>query len=87
MRSMETLSLRIERAAENAATVAKFLRTQPKVAAVNYLGFLPRQIHAPTYSSASAKVPVLRLELSHCLIRTVTGRPCDHDAFKTAEAP
>jgi len=40
MRSMETLSLRMRRSAENAALVAQFLRTHPKIAAVNYLGFL-----------------------------------------------
>ncbi|MDE2295923.1 MAG: cystathionine gamma-synthase family protein [Gammaproteobacteria bacterium] len=39
-RSMETLSLRMERAAQNAARVAEYLRAHPKVAAVNYLGFL-----------------------------------------------
>jgi len=41
MRSMETLSLRMQRSAENARRVAEFLRGHPKVAAVNYLGFLP----------------------------------------------
>ena len=40
MRSMETLSLRMQRAAENAAKVAEFLRGHPKVESVNYLGFL-----------------------------------------------
>ncbi len=40
MRSMETLSLRMHRSAENAAQVAQFLRAHPKVASVNYLGFL-----------------------------------------------
>jgi methionine-gamma-lyase len=40
MRSMETLSLRMHKAAENAAVVAKFLRSHPKIASVNYLGFL-----------------------------------------------
>jgi methionine-gamma-lyase len=40
MRSMETLSLRMERSAQNAALVAKFLAGHPKVASVNYLGFL-----------------------------------------------
>jgi methionine-gamma-lyase len=40
MRSMETMALRMERAAANAAVVAKFLAAHPKVAAVNYLGFL-----------------------------------------------
>lgn len=40
LRSMETLSLRMHKAAENAALVAGFLREHPKVAAVNYLGFL-----------------------------------------------
>jgi methionine-gamma-lyase len=39
-RSMETMSLRMHKAADNAARVAKFLQGHPKVAAVNYLGFL-----------------------------------------------
>ena len=47
MRSMETLSLRMHKSAENAALVANFLRSHPKIASVNYLGFLaaddPRQ--------------------------------------------
>ncbi len=47
MRSLETLSLRMHKSAENAAIVAEFLRKHPKIAAVNYLGFLaaadPRQ--------------------------------------------
>ena len=40
MRSMETLSLRMHKSAENAALVANFLRSHPKIASVNYLGFL-----------------------------------------------
>ena len=40
MRSMETLSLRMHKSAENAALVANFLRGHPKIADVNYLGFL-----------------------------------------------
>jgi methionine-gamma-lyase len=40
MRSMETLSLRMYKSAENAALVANFLRQHPKIAGVNYLGFL-----------------------------------------------
>jgi methionine-gamma-lyase len=40
MRSMETLSLRMHRSAENAAKVAGFLRTHRNVESVNYLGFL-----------------------------------------------
>jgi methionine-gamma-lyase len=40
MRSMETLSLRMHKSAENAALVAAFLRAHAKIAAVNYLGFL-----------------------------------------------
>lgn len=39
---METLSLRMSRAAENAATVAGYLATHPRVDSVNYLGFLTR---------------------------------------------
>ncbi len=41
MRSMETLALRMRRAADNADKVARFLAGHPKVAAVNYLGLLP----------------------------------------------
>jgi methionine-gamma-lyase len=40
MRSMETLSLRMRKSAENAALVAQYLSQHPKIAAVNYLGFL-----------------------------------------------
>ena len=40
MRSMETLSLRMHKSAENAALVADFLRSHAKIAGVNYLGFL-----------------------------------------------
>jgi methionine-gamma-lyase len=40
MRSMETLSLRMRKSADNAALVAQYLSRHPKVAAVNYLGFL-----------------------------------------------
>jgi methionine-gamma-lyase len=40
MRSMETLALRMTKSAENAALVANFLRKHPKIAGVNYLGFL-----------------------------------------------
>jgi cystathionine gamma-synthase/methionine-gamma-lyase len=41
LRSFETLHLRTERAADNAARVAAFLRGHPKIASVNYLGFAP----------------------------------------------
>lgn len=41
MRSMETVHLRTERAMENAAVVAEWLRAHPKVAGVTYLGFTP----------------------------------------------
>jgi methionine-gamma-lyase len=40
LRSMETVSLRSERAMTNARTVAEFLRDHPKVASVTYLGFV-----------------------------------------------
>jgi methionine-gamma-lyase len=40
MRSMETLALRMNKAAENAAIVAQYLAQHPKVESVNYLGFL-----------------------------------------------
>jgi methionine-gamma-lyase len=40
LRSMETLSIRMERANDNARTVAAFLASHPKIASVNYLGAL-----------------------------------------------
>jgi methionine-gamma-lyase len=40
LRSMETLSIRMERANDNARTVAEFLARHPKVTSVNYLGLL-----------------------------------------------
>ena len=40
MRSMETLSLRMHKSAQNAAVVAEYLRGHAKIAGVNYLGFL-----------------------------------------------
>jgi methionine-gamma-lyase len=40
-RSLETLSLRMQRADDSARLVAAFLRDHPKVAKVHYLGFLP----------------------------------------------
>jgi methionine-gamma-lyase len=43
MRSMETLALRMKKSAENASLVAKFLSRHPKIAAVNYLGFLAKE--------------------------------------------
>jgi cystathionine gamma-synthase/methionine-gamma-lyase len=39
LRSFETLHLRTERAGENAAKIAAYLRDHPKIASVNYLGF------------------------------------------------
>jgi methionine-gamma-lyase len=41
LRSLETLSLRMQRAADNAGQVAQFLQGHPHVRAVNYLGLLP----------------------------------------------
>jgi methionine-gamma-lyase len=40
LRSLETLELRMSRAGENAAKVCEFLREQPQVENVGYLGFL-----------------------------------------------
>jgi cystathionine gamma-synthase/methionine-gamma-lyase len=40
LRSMETVHLRVERAMDNARTVATFLREHSKVTSVTYLGFL-----------------------------------------------
>jgi methionine-gamma-lyase len=40
LRSLETLTLRMERANDNAAHVASFLKAHPKVLSVNYLGSL-----------------------------------------------
>ena len=48
-RSLETLSLRMERSNQNAAVVAEFLRDHPKVAKVHYLPFLPAGPERGTY--------------------------------------
>ena len=40
LRSMETLSIRMERSNANARAVADFLQAHPKITAVHYLGFL-----------------------------------------------
>ena len=42
MRSLETLKLRMNAAADNAGKVAAFLKGHPRVKSVWYLGFLPR---------------------------------------------
>ncbi|MDH7971958.1 aminotransferase class I/II-fold pyridoxal phosphate-dependent enzyme [Sphingomonas sp. AR_OL41] len=40
LRSMETVHLRVDRAMDNARTIAEFLRDHPKVVGITYLGFL-----------------------------------------------
>ena len=40
LRSLETFSLRVQKAADNALRIAEFLRTHAKIRAVQYLGFL-----------------------------------------------
>ncbi|MBA3676619.1 MAG: cystathionine gamma-synthase family protein [Sphingosinicella sp.] len=49
LRSLETLELRMSRAGENAAKVCAFLRDQPKVETVGYLGFLSNDRQADIY--------------------------------------
>ena len=49
LRSLETLELRMTRAGENAAKVCAFLRDQPKVESVGYLGFLEDGRQADIY--------------------------------------
>jgi methionine-gamma-lyase len=49
LRSLETLELRMTRAGENAAKVCAFLRDQPKVENVGYLGFLTEGRQADIY--------------------------------------
>ncbi len=49
LRSLETLELRMTRAGENAAKVCAFLREQPKVETVGYLGFLTEGRQADIY--------------------------------------
>lgn len=59
MRSLETLKLRMEQQARNAAEVAAFLQQHPKVAKVYYLGFISPQsskyaVYQKQYTSAGA---------------------------------
>ena len=50
MRSMETLAIRMRAATDNAARVAGYLAAHPKIAHVNYLGFLqPSDAHYELY--------------------------------------
>jgi methionine-gamma-lyase len=49
LRSLETLELRMTRAAENAARVCAFLRDHPKIESVGYLGFLESGSQADIY--------------------------------------
>jgi O-acetylhomoserine (thiol)-lyase len=46
LQGIETVALRVERHIENAAKVAEFLRTDPRVAWVNYAGFADNPYHA-----------------------------------------
>jgi len=52
---METLSLRMHKSAENAALVANYLRSHPKIAGVNYLGFLAADDRATRFSAGSVR--------------------------------
>jgi cystathionine beta-lyase/cystathionine gamma-synthase len=45
LRGIKTLHIRMERACENAAKIAAFLQTHPKVATVNYPGFKEHKGH------------------------------------------
>ena len=49
LRSLETLELRMTRAAENAAKVCAFFRDHPKVESLGYLGFLADKRQADIY--------------------------------------
>ena len=46
LQGIETVALRVERHVENARRVAKFLRSHPRVAWVNYVGFPDHPYHA-----------------------------------------
>ncbi len=56
MRSMETLSLRMERSSQNAKLIAQWLSTHPKIASVTYFGLLaadhPQRVLADRQASA-----------------------------------
>lgn len=59
LRSLETLKIRMEQQAINAAIVAEYLKNHPKIEKVYYLGFIPEgteeyRIYKNQYSSAGA---------------------------------
>lgn len=63
MRSLETLKVRMEQQARNAAEVARFLRNHPKVEKVYYLGFIEeegterqKEIYKKQYTSPGAMI-------------------------------
>ena len=61
MRSLETLKIRMEQQAYNAAQVVEFLKTHPKVEKIYYLGMIKEgtreyDIYKKQYSSAGAMI-------------------------------
>jgi methionine-gamma-lyase len=57
LRSMETMSLRMQRANENANLVANFLKNHPKIEKVNYLGFIKESDPAYPIYKKQCEVP------------------------------
>jgi O-acetylhomoserine (thiol)-lyase len=59
LQGIETVSLRMERHVENAAAVAQFLRADPRVAWVDYVGFPDSPYHALAQKYLDGRAPSL----------------------------
>ncbi|MFT4600028.1 MAG: methionine-gamma-lyase [Arenicella sp.] len=63
MRSLETLKVRMDKQAQNAADVAQFLKLNSKIGKVNYLGFLEGEKHALFTKQCEAAGAMLSFEV------------------------
>jgi O-acetylhomoserine (thiol)-lyase len=59
LQGLETVALRVERHVDNARRVAEFLKTDPRVAWVNYAGFADSPYHALAQRYFKGRVPSL----------------------------
>ena len=79
MQGIETVSLRMERHIENARAVAHFLRADPRVAWVDYVGFADSPYHALARKYLDGRAPSL---LTFGVKGDIDNAKAFHDALK-----
>ena len=79
MQGIETVSLRMERHVENARAVAHFLRADPRVAWVDYVGFADSPYHALARKYLDGRAPSL---LTFGVKGDIDNAKAFHDALK-----